>query len=210
MLSMVDEFKHPPARQRELLDVIRKRGILRPRELRDMGFSRVVLDSLVRRGLVERWGRGLYAAADADIHEHAGLAAAVARVPHAVICLLSAARFHGLTTIIDPAVWLAIPTGSREPSVSGMQLRIVRASPTSHGYGVERHTIAGVDVPITSPEKTVADAFKYRTRVGRDVALEVLAAYLELPSRDLDDLWRALVVCRVSNVAKPYLEGMLQ
>ena len=125
-----------------------------------------------------------------------------------MICLLSALRFHGLTTQSPFEVWLAIDIKARKPRVESPPLRIVRFSRESLVYGVERHLVEGVPVRITSPAKTVADCFKYRNKIGLDAAMEALRDYRRLRKGPLDDLWRAAEVCRVTAVIRPYLEAI--
>lgn len=159
-------------------------------------------------GELERVGRGLYVPAHAVIAEHHTLVEAAARVPHGVVCLLSALRFHGLGTQAPHEVWLAIDRKARKPTADWPPLRIVRFSGEALAFGVERHELEGVPVKITSREKTVADCFKYRNKIGLDVALEALREYLRLRKRSVDELVRAARVCRVSRVMQPYLEAM--
>lgn len=165
---------------------------------------------LEAEGLLERRARGLYVPTTVERSEHEMLALASARVPHAVICLLSALRFHDLTTQNPSEVWLAIDRKARIPKVPELPLRIVRFSGKARSAGVEVHDIDRVPVQVYSPAKTVADCFKYRRKIGLDVALEALREYLRIPGRSMDELWKHAAVCRVQNVMRPYLEGMLE
>ncbi len=183
-------------------------GILRPADLRDTGIARTVLQRLVQAGLLVKHGRGLYALADADLGEHTSLAAVARRVPHGVICLLSALRFHGMTTENPFEVWLAIDRKARRPSASGTQLHIVRFAAKLLTNGVAPHNIDGVSVRVTSPARTVADCFRYRAKIGQDVALGALRSYIQDRKGSMDELWQAAVDCRVANVMRPYLEAM--
>ena len=175
---------------------------------RDAGLSRVALARLAKAGAVERVGRGLYTRANAKVTEHHTLVEAAVRIPHGIVCLLSALRFHELTTQSPHEVWMAIGVKARKPATDWPPLRIVRFSGPALTFGVEKHRIEHVEVPITSREKTVADCFKYRHKVGLDVAIEALRDYLRSWRRSVDALTDAAAACRVKNVMRPYLEAM--
>jgi predicted transcriptional regulator of viral defense system len=134
------------------------------------------------------------------------LAAAGARVPHGVVCLLSALRFHDLTTQNPSEVWLAIDRKARAPDQRELPLRIVRFSGKARLKGIEEHEIDGVKVRIYNPAKTVADCFKYRRKIGTDVALEALHDCWRSKRCTADELWLYAAICRVTNVMRPYLE----
>ena len=167
----------------------------------------MVLTRLCRSGHLRRAGRGLYVLPNADTTEHHALAEACKRIPRGIICLLSALRFHGLTTQAPFEVWIAIDVKSRKPQVDSMPLRVHRFSGAAMTSGVEEHDVEGVTVRVTSPAKTVADCFKYRNKIGLDVAVEALKDYRRA-RKSVDDLWRAAVVCRVTSVIRPYLEAI--
>jgi predicted transcriptional regulator of viral defense system len=199
--------RRPSARDR-LLALAHRRGVLRPRDLARHGLSRETLRRLTAAGEIERRGRGLYVTAGAALSEHEMLAAAGARVPHGVVCLLSALRFHELTTQNPSEVWLAIDRKARAPAERDLPLRIVRFSGKARLKGVEEHDIDGVKVRIYNPAKTVADCFKYRRKIGTDVALEALRDCWRSKRSTVDELWRYAAVCRVTNVMRPYLEAV--
>ena len=154
-----------------------------------------------------RVGRGLYAAANFSPTEHHGLAVAAAQVPNAVVCLLSALQFHRLTTQAPYEVWLAVGGKARRPALTDFPVRVMRFSWRALAEGVEVHQIEGVPVRVTSVARTVADCFKYRNKIGLDVALEALKEYRR-SRRTIDDLVRAARMVRVDNVMRPYLEAM--
>ena len=191
-----------------LLQLARRNGALRPRDVEAHGIARVYLSRLVGSGALERVGRGLYTLARFPVTEHHSLAEACARVPHGVVCLLSALRFHGLTSQAPYEVWLAIDGKARRPEVEHPPLRIVRMGEAARRAGVEDHVIDGVRVRVTSATKTVVDCFKYRNKLGLDVALEALRDYFRSDHRDVDALFEFAKVCRVANVMRPYLEAM--
>jgi len=194
------------SRADRVLDLVRKAGILRPRDLQKHGIPRQYLRILHNRGLVRRLGRGLYVAHDAPLTEHHSLAEATKRVPHGVVCLLSALRFHGLTTQTPRAVWLAIDEKARVPKPGALRLRIVRVSRKTLLRGVQEHSIEGVPVKVYNPAKTVADCFKYRNKIGLDVALEALRECWRERRATMDELWHYAKICRMANVMRPYLE----
>jgi predicted transcriptional regulator of viral defense system len=190
-----------------LLALADERGILRTREVEDEGIPRQSLSRLVDRGDLVRIGRGLYRRPDHEVTAHHSLAVAGKRVPKGTVCLLSALQFHGLTTQNPLDVWLAIGHKDREPSVDAVSLRIVRMSGESRTEGIETHQIEGVSVPIYEPAKTVADCFKYRSRVGLDVALESLRDFHQ-QGGSMDALWHYADLCRVQTVIRPYTEAV--
>ncbi len=191
-----------------VLDLLKERGSLRPRDLVERGIPADYLDRLYRRGLADRVARGLYAAPDADVGEHHSLAAAQRLVPSGVVCLLSALQFHGLTTQAPREVWLALPNKAWTPKVTTPRLRIVRFSGEALSEMIEEHEIEHVAVRVYSPAKTVADVFKYRNKIGLDVALEALRDCWKQKRATMDELWRAAETCRMGNVMRPYLESI--
>jgi predicted transcriptional regulator of viral defense system len=182
-------------------------GLIRSRDLEARGTTRVALRRLVQQGALLRLGRGIYARADFSPTEHHGLALASAQVPSAVVCLLSALQFHRLTTQAPFEVWLAIGVKDRKPALASSTVRVVRFSPRALAEGIEVHQIEGVPVRVTSAARAVADCFKYRNKIGLDVALEALKEYRR-SRRSIDELVRASRIVRVENVIRPYLEAV--
>jgi predicted transcriptional regulator of viral defense system len=189
-----------------VLALARRHGILRPRDLGAARIPRSYLRRLVKRRVLERTGRGLYRLAGDEIDEHHSMAEACKRVPHGVVCLLSALRFHDLTTQAPFEVWMAIDVKARAPAADHPPLRIVRMSGDARTKGIEEHRVEGVAVRVYSAAKTVADCFKYRNKIGLDVALEALREYRRVRG-SMDDLGRMAVVCRMANVIRPYIEA---
>ena len=192
----------------EIVKLVKKAGILRPRDLHAHGIPRLYLGLAVEQGAITRVGRGLYIARGAKPTEHHSLAQASKRVPKGVVCLLSALRFHDLTTQSPFEVWLAIGEKARLPKLDNPPLRIVRFSQKTLIYGVQEHSIEGVAVRVYSPAKTVADCFRYRNKIGLDVALEALRECKRKRRATTDDIWKAAKACRVANVMRPYLESL--
>jgi predicted transcriptional regulator of viral defense system len=199
----------PGSTQEEaILALVRKRGAIRAQDLQDEGLTRQALIRLYRRGVLHRPARGLYVLADADFTENHSLAEVAALVPNGVVCLLSALQFHELTTQQPYEVWLAIENKAWKPNVASPALRIIRFSGQALTYGVEDHAIEGVTVRVYSAAKTVADCFKCRNKIGLDVAIEALHDCWRQKAATMDELWEAAKVCRMSNVMRPYMEGM--
>lgn len=197
------------ASQRDrLLDLARRCGVLRSRDLDAEGIPREYLRRLLAEGLLDRVGRGLYVAAEANVSPSHTLAEACKRVPHGIVCLLSALQFHEMTTQAPFEVWLAIQEKARLPKVEYPALRTVRFSGRAWEFGVEEHCIEGVPVRVYAPAKTVADCFKYRNKIGLDVAMEALRDCWRNRRATMDELWRAAEACRVANVMRPYMESL--
>lgn len=196
-------------RTQELLSLLQERGTLRPREAAGRGIPASYLDRLRERGDVERIARGLYALPDHDVTEHHSLAATARLAPKAVVCLLSALQFHGLTTQSPAAVWVALPNKAWAPKVTSPKLKIVRYSGAALTEMVEEHEVEKVAVRVYSPAKTVADCFKFRSKIGLDVALEALRDCWKKKRATMDELWAAAKVCRMENVMRPYLESLV-
>lgn len=157
-----------------LLELVRTRGLIRPCDLVPLGMSRVSLTRAVRGGQLERLGRGLYGLPGRKVSANGSLAEVARKVPKGVVCLLSALRFHNMTTQAPFEVWLAIENQAAKPKLNYPPLRIVRFSGAAFTEGVGEHVVDGVTVRVTSVAKTVADCFKYRNKIGLDVALEAL------------------------------------
>jgi len=192
----------------KLLDYVRKNSIIRACELDDLGISRVYLTRLVRDGRLERISRGLYQRPESDITRYFTLIQAAKRVPSGVICLLSALSFHDFTTQLPHQVWIAIERGKWEAGIRDLPLRYFEFSGKAFHEGIETHTVQGVDIRVYHPAKTVADCFKYRNKIGLDVALEALREGQRARKYTNEELWHYANVCRVANIMRPYLEAM--
>lgn len=183
-------------------------GVLRPRDVEAAGIPREYLLRLLRRRVVERTGRGLYRVSDAPITEHHSLAEVAKRLPHATVCLLSALVFHGITTQVPSEVWVALGRGSRTPRVDSWKLRLVRFAGAALTEGRMEHRIEGVPVMIYSPAKTVADCFKFRNKIGIDVALEALRECVRQRKATMPEIRHFAELCRVARIVQPYLESL--
>lgn len=188
--------------------ILQAKGIARSRDLERAGVTRTQLRRLVERGRIERVGRGLYSLPDAGQSERGDLAEAACRVPGGVVCLLSALRFHGLTTQNPVEVWMAIDNKAWRPKVAHPPLRFVYLSGPALKEGVEEHAADGVTIRVFSAAKTVADCFKFRNRIGIDVAVESLRDYRRRYPGELEAVWRFAESNRVGRIIRPYLESL--
>lgn len=191
-----------------VLDLVARHGLIRPRDLVAQGLPRIALTRLVRQGLLQRVGRGLYAIPDRLVSEHGALAEVARKHPQAIVCLLSALRVHELTTQSPFEVWLAIPNKARAPKMNYPPLRIVRFSGAALTEGVEEHRVDGVAVRVTDAGRTVVDCFKFRNKIGLDAALEALHEAWRAKRVSMDELWHYATLCRVANVMRPYMESL--
>lgn len=184
-------------------------SLFRPRDLEQYDLSLSQLRIMVRDGNAERVSRGLYRLRSAEVTELETVAAVSARVPQAIVCLLSALAIHEIGTQLPRDVWIAIDRKARRPRIADLPVRIVRFSGAMLRYGVETRVVQGVAVRITSPARTVVDCFRYRNKLGRDVALEALRDALDDRRVQPDEIVRAAQVCRIYSVLRPYLEAAL-
>jgi predicted transcriptional regulator of viral defense system len=191
-----------------ILDLADQHGLIRPRDIEVQGLPRVALTRLVRLGLLTRVARGLYAIPGRSVSEHGSLAEIARKHPQAIVCLLSALRVHELTSQSPFEVWLAIPNKARAPKIDYPPLRIVRFSGAALTAGIEDHQIDGVSVRVTNLARTVADCFKFRNKIGLDVAMEALQEAWRAKRVSMDELWRYATLCRVANVMRPYMESL--
>ena len=191
-----------------IVELLGQAEVVRARELSAQGVHPMALQRLVEKGVVEREGRGLYRLAGTEVSEHYSLLQAAKRVPQGVICLLSALRFHQLTTQKPFEVWLMLERSSRRPAVDTPPLRVHYLSGEAFRAGMEEHVQEGVTLRVYSPAKTVADCFKFRYKIGMDVALEALRETLRQRRATVDDIWRYAELCRVARVIYPYLEAL--
>lgn len=189
--------------------VVPQPGFLRPRDLVREGGSRNQALQLHREGRVERVGRGLYRRVEASITEHDTVARVCAQAPQAVVCLLTALAVHGLGTQSPREVWIALDRRARKPRFSGVRVRVVRFSGPMMRYGVVEQQLQGITVRITSPARTVVDCFRYRNKVGLDVALEVLKDALSSRKASVPEIMRAAEMCRARTVVLPYVEALV-
>ncbi len=195
--------------KQRFLKFVERHGVVRPRDVIEAGLPQIYLLRGVRDGTLQKIGRGLYALAGAPIDEFISLFEVAQRVPRAVMCLLSALRVHGLTTVLPSEVWIALPRGSWRPGPGSARLHVVFVSPECHTYGVQQHKVAGGVIRVTTPAKTVADCFKFRAKIGLDVAIEALRDAVRQRKATVTQILDAARVCRVARVIQPYVEAIV-
>ena len=182
--------------------------VIRPGDLERLAVPRNYLGRLVRAGKLERVGRGLYSAADHPSSENRTLLEVCRKVPQAVVCLSSALRFHELTTDNPFDVWIALKPGAWSPRTDYPPIRVVRVSGDALTFGVEEHSVEGTKIKVYSPAKTVADCFKFRSKIGTGLAIQALRECFREKKATMDELWAAAKVCRVANILRPYMESL--
>lgn len=203
-------FSHMRSRPARVavLAAANRNGVVMARDVLRRGIHTQVLTRLVAEGMLERVGRGVYRRPKSDVTESHGLVLAAAAIPCGVVCLLSALVFHGIGTQLPHEVWLALDRRARRPSRAAVPVKVVRFSGSALTFGVETHRLEGQPVRIFSLAKTVADCFKYRNKIGIDVAVEALRESMAEGRLTPADLEPAARVCRVERVLRPYLEAL--
>ena len=196
------------SRLEALETLLKKKGVLRVADLAPLGFPRSYLGELARRGQARLQTKGVYVHPDADIPAHYSLAVACSKIPAGVICLLSALRHHDIGTQNPHQVWMAIDRKARKPALKYPPLRIVRFSEDALESGVIT-TKGAFPVRVFSPAKTIADCFKYRNKIGIDVAVEALKDAWREKRFTIGELNRHARICRVAKAITPYLESIL-
>ena len=191
------------------LKIVSKTGVIRPRDLDEYGIPRKYLHILYKKGLLDRIGRGLYVSPEFEPTENRSLVEVCKRIPQAVICLISALEFHGLTAQLPSKVWIAIDRKARLPNEAELPIRVFRFSGKALTEGVEEHEIEGVTVKVYNPAKTVADCFKYRNKIGIDIAIEALKDCLQQRKCKPADIEHYARICKISSVIRPYLETVV-
>lgn len=197
------------SKRQQVIKLIQSQSVVRPRDLVELGLPKDYLYILEKEGVIERVGRGLYQWPDKDLGRHQSLAEVSKLAPKAVIALLSALNYHNMTTQNPHKIWLAIDGKAWRPEISYPPVRFVTMSGEALHAGVEKHSIDGVLIKVFSPAKTVADCFKYRNKVGLDVALEALREGWSARKFTMDELLRYAEICRVKKVMQPYIESLV-
>ncbi|MBE0644969.1 MAG: type IV toxin-antitoxin system AbiEi family antitoxin domain-containing protein [Bacteroidetes bacterium] len=191
----------------KLLELARKRGMIGAKDAESVGISRNYLYLMYKEGLLVKTVRGLYTLPEISITEHWQLCEVAKRVPNSVVCLISALSFHGITTQIPYRIWIAIPRGAWHPVIEYPPLNLTYVSGDAYSFGVEDHDVNGVAIHVYSPAKTVADCFKFRNKVGLDVAIEAMRETWRYRKATVAQLIEAAEVNRVAKVMRPYLEA---
>jgi predicted transcriptional regulator of viral defense system len=197
------------SKRQQTIDLVRALPVVRPKDLTKYGLPKDYLYILAREGVIERVARGLYQWPNKDLGRHQSLAEVCKIAPKSTVALLSALNYHNMTTQNPHQVWLAIDRKSWRPEISYPPVRFVTMSSESLKVGVEMHSIEGVSVNVFSPAKTVVDCFKFRNKVGLDVALEALREGWSQDKFTMDELHEYAEICRVKKVMQPYLESLV-
>lgn len=193
----------------QVLDMAKRKGVVRARDLKEKGLPPRYLSRLAEREKLKREGRGLYRHPEAPLIEHHSLVLTAARYPDATVCLLSALQFHEIGTQMPGRVWVARGKGNWSPKASPTSLELTYMSGASFTEGKRAHEVEGNSVHVFSPAKTVADCFNFRGRVGLGVAIEAFRAYVRSKAGPVEELYRFAEVCRVRSVMRPYIESTL-
>lgn len=192
----------------KLVELLQQQHIIRPQDLARARIPRNYLTRMVERGQLQKLERGIYTTAAVPASEHISLLEVSRKVPKGVICLLSALRVHEIGTQMPSEVWIAIDVKAWRPRISSPAVRIMRFSGSALHFGVQEREVTGGKIRVFSPAKTVADCFKFRHKIGTDIALEALREANRQKKASMNELFEAAKVCRVANVMKPYLESL--
>lgn len=196
------------SKSNQLLSLASKKQIIRSGDAYALGIPRIYLPRLVRKGLLTKVSRGLYRSKTSPVTEHLSLIEASYKVPKGVLCLLSALRFHKFTTQSPHQIWIAIGVKAWAPRITSPPIRFVRMSGKALHSGMKEYPVRGGSLKVYTPAKTVADCFKFRNKIGIDIAMEALKECHRLKKATMDELWAAAKVCRVANVMRPYMESL--
>lgn len=199
-----------PETRNTIIKLAKEQSFFRARDICNLGIASRYLSELVSEGTLMRSGRGVYFLSDNDLTEHHNLVEIAYRVPHAVIALVSALRFHNLTTQNPREIWIAINRGQRKPSIGYPPLQVFYYSEESFYEGIEEHKIEGEVVKVYSVEKTLADCFKFRSKIGLDVAIEALSDARKSKKLNYDKLYQFAEQNRIFNILRPYVEAIPQ
>jgi predicted transcriptional regulator of viral defense system len=195
--------------EREKRAFSRSGGLLRTAAALRAGIHPRTLYDMRDAGVVEQLSRGLYRLADLPPLGSPDLVTVALKIPAGVVCLISALAYHEITTQIPHEVHLALPRGTEPPRLKHPPLRVFWFTGGSFTEGIETHKVDGIGLRVYSPEKTLADCFKYRNKLGLDMVLEALRLYISRKQPNANDLMKFARVCRVENVMRPYLEALL-
>ena len=194
----------------EAQDIFRQQnGILRSGQAKQLGIDTKTIADMYDAGLLHKLGRGLYRLSDLPPLQYPDFVQVSLRIPRGVICLISALAFHNLTTEIPHKVYIALPQTVSQPRINYPPLDFIWLSPIAYKAGIEEHQLDGVPVSIYKKSKTVTDCFKFRNKVGKEVALEALKEYVRLPDADMNELLHYAQINRVAKIMQPYLEAIL-
>ncbi len=195
-------------RKSQVIKIAKQKGVIKASDLKTKGISRNYLYELTKKGKLRKVARGLYELPENQPTEHVALIEVAKRIPKAVISLISALNYYDLTTQLPHEVWITVPRGAWRPKIEYPALNLTYASVDIYSYGIRKLKINGVDIKIYTPAKTIADCFKFRNKVGLDVAIEALKRAWEKKEVNMEDLTKAAKACNVLKVIRPYLEAI--
>jgi predicted transcriptional regulator of viral defense system len=196
-------------RKEQVREIVKNLGMVKAMDIEASGISRNYLYTLNKEGLLQKKARGVYTLPDYPVTEHYDIIEITKRAPNAVICLISALSFHNITTQIPHEIWITVPRGSWRPNIDNPPLNLTYVSGEAYSYGIIEHEISGVGVKVYTPAKTVADCFKFRNKVGLDVAIEALKETWRSKKATMDEMMDAAKICKVSKIMRPYLEAIV-
>jgi predicted transcriptional regulator of viral defense system len=191
-----------------LIDLAKTKPVIGQSDLKRNGIHPETLRRLLAEGIFNKISHGQYILTEHDVSEHFSFAVVMNQYPESVVCLLSALSYHEIGTQIPEKIWIAVKRGSRKPSPTNIKVNVSMFSGQAFTAGQEHTSIDGVEVSIYNPAKTVADCFKYRNKIGLDVAIEALTDCRRQQKCTNDELWYYAKVCRVANVMRPYMEAL--
>ena len=195
-------------KQEQLKKMFARNRIVRASTIRDAGISAQFITNMLRNGEITRLGRGVYSLAEAAATEMSDIEALSHVVPRGVICLVSALRFHGLTDENPHEISVAVKHGSHPPKIEYPPVQFFVFSGLAYSSGVESHSVNGTELRVYSIEKTIADCFKYRNKIGLDIAVSALQDAVKKGKVNYNSLWESAKICRVSKIIRPYMEAV--
>lgn len=189
-----------------ILSLLEDTSVIRVRDVIEAGIHPEVLRRMHSRGRIERVARGMYRKTGAPIGPYQSLIEVQKKMPNAVMCLLTALRYHEVGTQSPREVWIALPHETRMAKMQHPRIRTVRFSGAAYTSGIETRTVGGIELKVYSVAKTIADCFKFRNKIGTNIAVEALRDAYRDKKFIPDELWRYAKICRVTRVMQPYLE----
>ncbi len=202
-------FMNTITKKKQVIDYVKHHSLVRSSEVEKNGLPRIYLNQLAQEGVINHVGHGLYQWPNIKLDSHAALSEVAKKIPKGVISLLSALSFHEFTSENPFEVWVALERKAWRPVIDYPPVRFVFMSGKSIEEGIDVYTLNGVEVRIFNPAKTVADCFKYRNKIGLDVALEALKEGWKMKKFTMDELMHYAEICRVKNVIRPYVEALI-
>jgi len=198
--------KNKISNKEKIISLIKKRGLIKAKDLKSLNVSRNYLYKLTNEGILTRVSKGVYTLPEITYTEKKTFAEVTKKVPKAVICLISSLVFHNVTTQISNQIWIMLPTGSWNPKIKDLSLNVTYTKDDLYKKGIEKHTVNGVEIKVYNLAKTVVDCFKHRNKIGLDVAIEALQEIVKNKKCDLNEILTYAKINRVYKIMRPYLE----